>query len=215
MSKLTDNLEQISAQIRSDFTSQDYAREKAIPLCREIIRFSSNTIRAIHRQQFEEAKRLIENTRSLIGEVESHLGSCQDLQNTHFFWDAQKEYSEANLVLSLVTGDDIPTPAKLGVDNAAYLNGMGEAANELRRYILDGLRHDDFSRGEDLLSAMDDIYNTLVTMDFPDGITGGLRRTTDILRSVMEKTRSDITLSMQQKKLETLLGEFNAKYTNK
>ena len=209
MSKLTDNLAQISARIRSDFLSQDDVREKALPLCREIIRFSSGTIRAIHRQQFDAAEKLLQEAARLMSEVRSHLGSCHDLQNTHFFWDAQKEYSEAQLVLTLITGTDIPSPIELDVDNAAYLNGMGEAANELRRYILDGLRRDDFSRGEELLTAMDDIYNTLVSMDFPDGITGGLRRTTDVLRSVMEKTRSDITLSMQQKKLENLLRDFH------
>jgi translin len=211
MNRLTDNLEQISDKIRQDFTAQDGAREKVLPMSREVIRYASNTIRAIHRQQLDEAARLLAEARRLLGEIQTYLDSCHDLQNTHFFWDAQKEYAEASLVLCLVKRTALPSPAELGVDNAAYLNGMGEAANELRRYLLDGLRRDDFSRGEELLSAMDDIYNVLVTMDFPDGITGGLRRTTDILRSVMEKTRSDITLSVQQKKLGTMLDAFNNK----
>jgi translin len=209
VSQLSDELDSISNQIRVDFLAQDAAREKALPLCREVIRYSSNTIRAIHRHETQEAANLLSEARRLLGEVESHLAGCRDLQNTHFLWDAQKEYTEASAVLCLVTGITLPSPGDLDVDNAAYLNGLGEAANELRRYLLDGLRNGDYTQGEKLLSAMDDIYNVLVTMDFPDGITGGLRRTTDILRGVMEKTRSDLTLSVQQKKLENKIDSFS------
>jgi len=99
----------------------------------------------------------------------------------------------------------LPTPDELGIDSAAYLNGLGEAVGELRRYLLDSMRQGDLSRGEELLSAMDDIYNVLVTMDFPDAITGGLRRTTDIVRGILEKTRSDLTLVIRQKDLEEKL----------
>lgn len=211
MSQMSDKLDAISNQIRLDFTAQDAAREKAIPLCREVIRYCSSTIRAVHRREMTQAKQLLAEARRLLDEIESHLSGCYDLQNTHFLWDAQKEYAEASAVLCLVTGEDLPSPIELAIDNAAYLNGLGEAANELRRYILDGLRIGDFSQGENLLLAMDNIYNILVTMDFPDGITGGLRRTTDILRSVMEKTRSDLTLSIQQKRLEYKLDSLNNK----
>jgi translin len=209
VSQLSDKLDFISTQIREDFTAQDAAREKALPLCREVIRYSSNTIRAIHRHEIQEAATILSEARRLLGEVDSHLAGCQDLQNTHFLWDAQKEYTEASAVYNLIIGTILPSPLDLGVDNAAYLNGLGEAANELRRYLLDGLRSGDYTHGEKLLSAMDDIYNVLVTMDFPDGITGGLRRTTDVLRGVMEKTRSDLTLSVQQKRLESKLDSYS------
>jgi translin len=209
VSQLSDKLDFISTQIREDFTAQDAAREKALPLCREVIRYSSNTIRAIHRHEIQEAATILSEARRLLGEVDSHLAGCQDLQNTHFLWDAQEEYTEASAVYNLIIGTILPSPLDLGVDNAAYLNGLGEAANELRRYLLDGLRSGDYTHGEKLLSAMDDIYNVLVTMDFPDGITGGLRRTTDVLRGVMEKTRSDLTLSVQQKRLESKLDSYS------
>ena len=112
--------------------------------------------------------------------------------------DAQKEYVEGCVVLNIVTGHLLPTPEELAVDSAAYLNGLGEAASELRRYLLDSMRKGDLSKGEKLLTAMDDIYSVLVTIDFPDAITGGLRRTTDMLRGVLERTRSDMTLFITQ-----------------
>jgi len=122
--------------------------------------------------------------------------------NTGFLRDAQKEYAEGAALLRLVTGQPMPVPTELGVDSAAYLNGIGETVGELRRYLLDGMRRGDLSRGEELLGAMDDIYSVLVTMDFPDAITGGLRRTTDMVRGVLERTRSDLTLAIRQEDLE-------------
>ncbi len=206
---MQDRLEQISEEIRQEFISQDTAREFTIAKSREIIRYASKTVRAVHRHEFDEARQEIENGRKLLAECIAHLESCNEIQNTHYLWDAQKEFAESNLVLCMVTGSELPGPKDLGVDNSAYLNGLAEAANEMRRYILDGYRAGDYSRGEELLGVMDSVYGVLVTMDFPDGITGGLRRTTDILRSVMEKTRSDITLTIQQKRLEEKLSEYN------
>jgi translin len=111
----------------------------------------------------------------------------------------------------LVNGREIPAPEDMGVDVAAYLNGLGEAVGEIRRYLLDGMRKGDLSRGEELLGIMDDVYSMLVTMDFPDALTGGLRRTTDMVRGVLEKTRSDLTLAIRQKSLEEKIAESESK----
>ncbi|MFC2004990.1 haloacid dehalogenase [Chloroflexota bacterium] len=205
MSGATDNLDSISKQIRQNLTAKDAAREKMLPLCREAIRCSSEAIRAVHRQEFDKAEGLLESARKLLGEAEQALAGSGELSNTGFFRDAQKEFVEGNAVLAMVTGKSLPSPDELGVDSAAYLNGLGEAASELRRYLLDGIRKSDLSRGEELLTAMDDIYSVLVTVDFPDAITGGLRRTTDMLRGVLERTRSDLTLAIRQKDLEDRL----------
>ena len=205
MSRLTDNLDSIANQIRQSFSAKDAAREKALPLCREAIRHCSNAIRAVHRQEFDQAKELLQSARNLIKEVEQTVSMHSELSNTGFIRDAKKEFAEGSITLALATKKQPPGPDELGVDPAAYLNGLGEAAGELRRYLLDSMRRGDLSRGEELLSAMDDIYSILVTMDFPDAITGGLRRTTDIVRSILEKTRSDLTLVMRQKDLENRL----------
>ena len=209
MGRLTENLDVISERIRLDFEAQDNAREKAMPLSREVIRLASHTIRAVHRHEYDAARGSLAEARRMLAEANKLLKSCIELPNTHFVWDAEKEFAEANITLNLVLGEKIPSPEELEVDNAAYLNGMAEGASELRRFLLDSLRKGDYSRGEELLGDMDDIYNVLVTMDFPDSITGGLRRTTDALRGVLEKTRSDLTLSAQQKRLEDKLGQLN------
>jgi translin len=209
MSKLSDDLEVIASRIRESFTAQDAAREKALPLCREVIRYASVTIRSVHRHEFDDARETLAEAGRLLREAEHHLTTCIELENTRFVLDAQKEYAEAHATLALATGMPLPSPEDIQVQYSAYLNGLAEAASELRRYLLDGLRGGDFHRGEELLTAMDDIYSVLVTMDFPDSITGGLRRTTDVLRGVMEKTRSDLTLSVQQNRLESKIDEFN------
>jgi len=208
MSKLTDNLESIAEQIRQSLSAKDAAREKVLPRCREAIRHCSQAIRAVHRQEFDQAEGLLQSARNLLDEANQAITACSELSNTGFFRDAQKEFAEGSITLALVTGKQPPDPGELGIDPAAYLNGLGEAAGELRRYLLDSMRKGDLSRGDELLSAMDDIYNILVTMDFPDAITGGLRRTTDMVRGVLERTRSDLTLVMRQKELEDRLREF-------
>jgi translin len=199
------NLEPIAERIRLALSAKDEAREKVLPLCREVIRHSSNAIRAVHRQEFDQAAELLKAARNLLTEAEQAVAAHGELSNTGFIRDAQKELTEGNVTLALVTGKPLPEPEALGVEIAAYLNGLGEAVGELRRYLLDSMRGGDLSRGEELLSAMDDIYSVLVAMDFPDAITGGLRRTTDMVRGVLERTRSDLTLVMRQKDLETRL----------
>ncbi len=205
MSGLTNNLDSIAEKIRLGLSAKDAAREKVLPLCREVIRFASHSIRAVHRQEFDQAAELLQSARRLLGEIEQALGNSGELRNTGFVRDAQKEFAEGSITLALVTGGAPPDPDELSVDSAAYLNGLGEAVGELRRYLLDSMRKGDLSRGEELLSAMDDIYSVLVTMDFPDAITGGLRRTTDMVRGVLERTRSDLTLVIRQKYLEERL----------
>jgi translin len=208
VNKLTDNLESIADQIRLNFSAKDAAREKTLPLCRETIRHCSNAIRSVHRRKFDWAAELLQSAHNLLNEIEHIVTEHDELGNTGFVRDAQKEFTEGSVTLALVTGKQFPEPPELDVEPAAYLNGLGEAAGELRRYLLDSIRRDDLSRGEELLSAMDDIYGILVTMDFPDAITGGLRRTTDMVRGVLERTRSDMTLAIRQKELASKLGEF-------
>ncbi len=211
MSRFADNLESIAEQLRLGFSAKDAAREKVLPLCREAIRYCSNAIRAVHRQEFDQATRLLQSARSLLSEAEQTVATYSELSSSGFIRDAQKEFAEGSITLALVTGNQLPHPDELGIGAAAYLNGLGEAVGELRRYLLDSMRRGNLSQGEELLSAMDDIYSVLVTMDFPDAITGGLRRTTDMVRGILERTRSDLTLVIRQKDLENRLDEFERK----
>jgi translin len=208
--KPTENLEVITNNIRLTFTARDQAREKALPLCREVIRYASNTIRAVHRQEISAAVEMLKTATGLLKEAQQFTISSE-ISNSGYLRDSEKEFAEASVLLAMVSGIALPSPEALNVDPSSYLNGLGEAAGELRRYLLDNIRKGDLSRGEELLAAMDDIYSVLVTVDFPDAITGGLRRTTDMVRGVLERTRSDLTLVIQQKNLENRLEKFESK----
>ena len=204
------NLEAIAEKIRLYFSAKDAARENALRLSREIIRYSANAIRAVHRQEEAAAEQLLISASTLIqGLANDVLQKHNDLLHAGFVHDAQKEFAEASTTLALVTEKSLPEPETLGVSYPAYLNGLGEAVGELRRYLLDSLRRNDLSRCEDLLAIMDDIYAVLITMDFPDGITYGLRRTTDAVRGILEKTRGDLTLVLRQKELEEQLKQIS------
>ena len=205
MSRLTDNLESIADQIRQTFSVKDAAREKALPLCREVIRYCSQAIRATHREEFDQAKELLQLARDLLNQAKQAVATYSELSNANFIKDAQKEFAEGSITLALVTKNPPPGPDELGIDPAAYLNGLGEAMGELRRFLLDSMRRGDLSQGEELLLVMDDVYSILITMDFPDAITSGLRHTTDMVRGVLERTRSDLTLAIRQKELENKL----------
>ncbi len=211
MKNLTANLDVFADRIRVDMEKKDAAREKVLPLCRELIRYASVTIRAIHRQQFDEAKNLLAEGKKVREALAQAIKEWPELSSHGFVKDAQKEYTEANSVFALVTGQSLPDPDELKVDYGAYLNGLGDTVGELRRYILDSMRHGDLTHCEETLTAMDDIYTTLVTMDFPDAITGGLRHTTDQVRGILEKTRGDITLAVREKELTEKLVQHGVK----
>jgi len=210
--KIAENLESLADKIHRYFSAKDAAREKTLRTSREVIRYSANTIRAIHRQEKSNAEKLLASAKALLEDLERDvLKDNKDLAYAGFVHDAQKEFAEAGCTLAIVSGKPLPQPEALGVSYPAYLNGMGEAVGELRRYILDSLRRNDLSRCEELLAIMDDIYSVLITMDFPDGITYGLRRTSDAVRGILERTRGDLTLALRQQALEGKLEQTGKK----
>ncbi len=204
------NLEAIVERIRRNLEAKNLAREQGLALSREIIRASANAIRALHRHEFEAARALLQSAQTAVMTCEAVLRDHPDVYYAGFVHDAQKEFAEACLTYAIVRGEPLPEPEALGVSYIAYLHGMGEAVGELRRHLLDYLRHGDVSRCEVLLEAMDDLYTVLVTLDYPDAMTAGLRRTTDAARGILEKTRGDLTLAIRQRDLERELQRFAA-----
>ncbi len=202
----TKALNTIGDKIRAAFDAKDIAREDALSLSREMIRNSANAIRSIHREEYAEALSLMEKTASLLSRINEVLAEQPDVYWAGFVHDAQKEYAESRLTYALIHGDPLPDPDDLGVSYAAYLNGMGEAVGELRRHILDQIRTREAGWGEAMLSAMDDIYYLLVSMDYPAAISGGLRRTADVTRSILEKTRGDLTGALRSQHLEEAMS---------
>jgi len=199
------HLEQIAEGIRADFDAQTAARDAALGQTRQLTRHCAQAIRAIHRDEADNAAAELAAARELAAALVAGLTDFPDLYFAGYTQDALKEYAEASLVTALVQGSQLPGPQDLSVESATYLQGLAEAAGELRRRCLDILRHGHSDEAERLLGEMDDIYAVLVTMDYPDAVTRGLRRLTDICRSLVERTRGDMTISLRQKGLETSL----------
>jgi translin len=176
------------------------AREAALVHCRKLVQLSARSIRHIHRQQFSEAQALLEEAKTVAAKAREVLAPFPEL-NQAYLHDSEKELVEAAAVVAIVHDEPYPTPEDLGVQVMSYLNGMGEAASEVRRYLLDSLRRGDVDSAEGILAQMEMIYEDLITFDYADSMTGGLRRTCDALRAVIERTRSDLTTTSGQLEL--------------
>ena len=183
------------------------AREKGITGSRKVIRSSANGIRALHRGEWDPAAELIVEAGNLLAEITSSLEEHPDILHAGFIADAAKEYAEARITEALFRGRPIPGFAELGIDPVPYLHGLGEAVGELRRRLLDLLRAGDVDQAQTTLDAMDQIVDLLAEMDYPDGMTNGLRRTTDVSRALVERSRSDLTATVVQERLRKDLGE--------
>ena len=204
----TDGLPEIADSVRVYLDSKHKAREQALALTRDVIRLSANAIRNVHRKNFDAAEELLAKARSNLEQTQGGLRDHGDIFHAGFVHDAQKEFTEAHTTLALIAGRPLPTPESLGVMGAAYLNGIGETVGELRRHLLDALRSGDIQHCEQALGAMTDIYDVLVTMDYPEAVTGGLRRTADAMRGILERTRGDFTMAYAQRRLEDKLRDF-------
>jgi translin len=198
-------LERVELWARAELDRKNAAREQALRWSRELVRTCANSIRAVHRHDVIAAETLLSEAHSLNDQICTALAGHGDLYWAGYVQDAQKELAEACCTLALVNRQALPEPSSLGIAPAAFLNGLGEAVGELRRYVLDLLRRGEPGGCEQLLGAMDEIYSLLVTLDYPDALTGGLRRTTDNTRGILEKTRGDLTLALRQEALVTAL----------
>jgi translin len=212
MRRFLPDIDALSESASQAFASKNAAREAGLGRCRDAIRNSANAIRAVHRGEFETAETLSARAGTLLAEAKTALQEHPDIRYAGFVHDAEKEYAEARLTLAMISGQgDFPSPADLQVELPAYLNGLGEVVGELRRYLLDVLRGGDVERCEECLVVMDEVYGILVTFDYPDAMTGGLRRTTDSVRGILERTRGDLTLAARQRDLERTLSDFQSR----
>lgn len=199
------NLRAIGEASISRLEAVNSARERALSETRQVVRLSANAIRAIHRGEFDTARELLDDAQTIMGALTTELNSQPKIYWSGYVQDAQKEFAEARITLAIIEGSQLPDPSALRVDDAVYLNGLAETAGELRRHVLDMIRRDELARAERILDVMDDIYGLLVTVDYPDAVTSGLRRSTDMVRGVLERTRGDLTMSNQQRELTNAL----------
>jgi translin len=201
------DLDDLITSLHERFDAKTDARERALPAARRSIRASANAIRAVHRAEFERAAELIHESHDALADGLSGVDEHPDVRFAGYLQDAQKEYAEATITLALVLDEPLPPPTTLGVEDAPYLNGMAEAIGEGRRHILDLLRTGEVDRGQAVLSSLEDMYGVLVTMDYPDAVTLNLRRSTDVARSLIEKTRGDLAIAAMQQGIERALDE--------
>jgi translin len=204
----------IADSLRATLDAKTAARERGLASSRSAIRSCGNAIRALHRYETDTATTLLDEAQGHVDDARSALAGHPDMLYAGFVHDAEKELTEARITFALITGAAFPTPDEVGVPASAYLKGMAESIGEMRRHILDLMRKGELARCEELLRAVDDMYYVLVSMDYPDGITLGLRRLTDVARSIIERTRGDFTTSTIQSSLRealqrhgSLLGE--------
>lgn len=209
-----DQLDQTAETIRRHMERIDQARDQAYQRSRSLVALCARSIRAIHREEWDSAEGLLAEARQATDDLVSGVREYPDLYYAGYTQDAVKEFVEANLVYALVRDQPLPSPEALGAEDNTWLNGLAEAASELRRRILDITRQGYSPETERLLDAMDHIYSTLVTFDFADQITGGLRRRTDALRAVLERTHGDVAATYRSAKLEKALASLESRLAN-
>ncbi len=194
-------LSAVEAQVRTVLDDKYRARELGIKNSRLVIRCSANAIRSMHRGDFESAQRLLHEAEAMLAESRRALEPHPDILHAGFVSDAAKEYAEARLTAALIRGEPLPLPDQLDMEPAPYLNGLGEAVGELRRHLLDLLRAGHITEAEQTLEAMSRVLDLLASLDYPDAMTGGLRRTTDVARALIERSRADLTNTVVQQRL--------------
>ena len=201
------DLDALTGDLHARFDATVAARERALPAARRSIRASANAIRAVHRGELDRADDLIVASGEALREGLAAVADHPQIRFAGYLQDAEKEHAEAHVTRALVAGDPLPTPQELGVDDAPYLNGIAEAIGEGRRRILDLLRAGEVDRGQAMLDTLEELYGVLVTIDYPDAVTMNLRRSTDVARSLIEKTRGDLAIAAMQQGIERALDE--------
>jgi len=206
-----DNLEIIAEHLRQMLEARTQARDQALAQARMLTRHCAPAIRAIHRDEHEQAGEQLRQARELAEALRSGLAQFPELYYAGYTQDALKEFAEASITCALIENRPLPPPEELSLEPATYLNGLAESTGELRRRCLDLLRQGYSAEIERLLGCMDDIYGVLVTLDYPDAITNGLRRQTDLVRGIVERTRGDLTISLREQHLEQALARLESR----
>lgn len=204
-------LDEIFSQMKKGLDKEYKAREKGLALSRNCIQLCANSIRAAHRDDLQEARSMLAEARGILDEARGLMEPYQRIYHAGFLQDAEKEYAEASATIAMIFGEQLPGPESIGVGAAPYLNGLGEAVGEMRRHVLDLIRTGKLDRGEEILGLMEDIYYLLTSVDYPSAMTGGLKRTSDMVRGVLERTRGDLTTAIRRRSLERTIKDLEGK----
>ncbi len=200
-------LSDILTPLRNEIDGDDAVREKTLPLGRKAVRKCSESIKMTHRGKFDEAKALVSEARQIIVEASEGMSDSGFMMRSKGLDVAYQELAEAVNLLSLLEHGEFTPPAEYGIPPRAYLNGLADTVGELRRSSLDLLRHDDVKKAETLLGFMEEILEELQGFDYPNALVPDLRRKCDVGRSLIERTRGDLTRAVGQSKLMKKLDE--------
>ena len=196
-----DILEKNFKKIRFELDKANGIREKILNLSRESIRKSSIAIKHLHRGEYDLADKLITENHSLIHEI-NNLGSEMKPIRFGMLLTSNQEYVESIFLQAFLRKKPYPNFEDLKVPHLSYLHGLTDFVGELRRVILDTLRQDkDIEIAIEALDLMDDLYSLLLSIDYPDSLTFNLRKKTDFVRNITEKTRGDVTLAINRLQL--------------
>lgn len=206
------DMKKICDHIRDRLEAMDQARETTLTTARKVTRNSGDSIKAIHREQWEQAERLMQETRELVEGMKASLKDFPEIYYSGYVEDAQVEFAEVSILYAVLHDAQVPTPPDLKIGNVAYLKGVGDATGELRRHILDLIRKGRPEEGQKYLDIMDEYYTQMMSFDYPDAIMHGLRKKTDVARSLIERTRGDLTNALQIKELETSMKQFEQSF---
>ena len=189
MSKFDSNLNNLSIT----FDKLNDIREQSLAISREIVRECSKSIRNIHRNDVSNAKEHIKNAQNKIEKLKNICSEISEISYAGYVLDAEREFVEAVLFYTFEVNGYIEPYKKFNVHPSSYIQGIGDTIGEWRRKALDHLRNLDIKKAETYLEIMEEGIGILNELDYPDALTGGLRRYADNARSIIERTRSDIT----------------------
>ena len=205
MSESEANLENLS----SIFDKLNDIREQSLTTSREIVRECSKSIRNIHRNDEVSAKEHIENARKKLENLKSITSDVSEISYAGYVLDAEREFVEAVMFYTFEVSGYIEPFNNFNVHPSSYIQGIGDTIGEWRRKALDHLRNLDIKKAETYLAIMEEGMGTLNELDYPDALTGGLRRYADNARSIIERTRSDITNAFINESLRKDISNIN------
>jgi translin len=199
-------LNKIFSELSETLDKLDQDREIILKLSRKVIRDCSIAIKSIHRKEFDQYRERLLNVKETHKELLELVNRNPGVFLKHLKTPEQ-EYAEAVAFYSITSKEPLPLPSDLDIKPLNYALGLADVIGELRRYTLDNIRNSIVEDLNYVLESMDDIYTQLFSIDYPSGLTQDLRKKTDQARSIIEKTRGDVSISLQMSDLKRCMEE--------
>jgi len=193
--------EEIFANIDQNLSVIDTMREEVLQKTRLIVRKAAETIKAVHREEWDNAEKNIAEMRTALKSVGEQVKQHETLAKRNYVEISEQEFAEAAILYSLLHESQIKTPSDLQIPDLSWLLGLADVAGELRRHCLDAIRNGNMAVAEHMLELMEEIYQNLFSLDYPKGLLGGLREKTDAVRKMLQATRGELAIATHMARL--------------